>query len=240
MKAMILAAGMGTRLHPVTLTKPKALAEVNGTPLLEMVVKRLMTYGFTDIVINVHHFADQIITFLKSNNNFGAHIEISDESDLLLDTGGALLKACHLLDDGEPFLVHNVDVITDFNLTDFYNFHLNHHPVATMAVKNRETSRSLLINSDHELAGWKNNLTGETIISHGNEAELVPTAFSCVHVMSPSLFPLITETGVFSIMKTYLRLAQTHSIMTWNHDYSLWLDVGRIENLREAENLLRR
>ena len=239
MKAMILAAGMGTRLQPITLTKPKALAEVNGTPLLEMVIKRLMKFGFTDIVVNVHHFADQIVAFLKLNNNFGAHIELSDESDLLLDTGGALLKARHQLDDGEPFLVHNVDVITDFDLNDFYNFHLKHRPVATMAVKNRETSRSLLINSKQKLSGWKNNLTGETIISRGKFEELVPTAFSCVHVMSPAIFPLITETGVFSIMKTYLRLAQEHSIMTWNHDHSIWLDVGRIENLKEAEILLK-
>lgn len=238
MKAMILAAGMGTRLQPLTLTKPKALVEVKGIPLLEIIIKRLLNYGFTDIIINVHHFSNQIISFLHSKNNFGANIQISDETDLLLDTGGGLVKARRLLDDGQPFLVHNVDIITDFNLSDLYKSHLEHRPISTIAVKDRITSRSLLINSQQELAGWKNNLTGETILSRGKLEELTPTAFSCVHVLSPEIFPLITETGVFSIMKTYLRLAQEHSIKTWNHNDSAWMDVGRIENLKEAEKFL--
>jgi len=238
MKAMILAAGMGTRLQPLTLTKPKALVEVKGIPLLEIIIKRLLNYGFTDIIINVHHFSNQIISFLHAKNNFGANIQISDETDLLLDTGGGLVKARRLLDDGQPFLVHNVDIITDFNLSDLYKSHLEHRPISTIAVKDRITSRSLLINSQQELAGWKNNLTGETILSRGKLEELTPTAFSCVHVLSPEIFPLITETGVFSIMKTYLRLAQEHSIKTWNHNDSAWMDVGRIENLKEAEKFL--
>ena len=238
MKAMILAAGMGTRLQPLTLTMPKALVEIKGIPLLEMVIKRLMKYGFIDIVINVHHFSHQIISFLRAKNNFGANIHISDETDLLLDTGGGLLKARYMLDDGQPFLVHNVDIITDFNLTDLYNSHLEHYPIATMAVKDRNTSRSLLINANHELAGWRNNLTGETIVSRGNLENLTPTAFSCVHVLSPEIFKLIDETGVFSIMKTYLRLAREHSIKTWNHNDSVWMDVGRIENLKEAEKFI--
>lgn len=238
MKAMILAAGMGTRLQPLTLTKPKALVEVKGIPLLEIIIKRLMNYGFTDIIINVHHFSNQIISFLHAKNNFGANIQISDETDLLLDTGGGLVKARRLLDDGQPFLVHNVDIITDFNLSDLYKSHLEHRPISTIAVKDRITSRSLLINSQQELAGWKNNLTGETILSRGKLEELTPIAFSCVHVLSPEIFPLITETGVFSIMKTYLRLAQEHSIKTWNHNDSAWMDVGRIENLKEAEKLI--
>lgn len=238
MKAMILAAGMGTRLQPLTLTRPKALVEINGVSLLELVIKRLMKYGFTDIVINVHHFSDQIISFLRHKNNFGVNIQLSDETDLLLDTGGGLLKARQLLDDGQPFLVHNVDIITDFNLSDLYNFHLEHCPIATMAVKDRSTSRSLLINSNKVLSGWRNNLTGETIVSRGKLEELTPTAFSCVHVLSPEIFKLINETGVFSIMKTYLRLAREYPIKTWNHNDSVWMDVGSIENLREAEKLI--
>ena len=124
MKAMILAAGMGTRLHPFTLTKPKALVEVKGIPMLEIVIRRLIKYGFTDVVVNVHHFADQIVGFLDRNHNFGISITISDETDLLLDTGGGLLKAKNHLLDGQPFLVHNVDILTDFDLTELYNFHL--------------------------------------------------------------------------------------------------------------------
>ncbi len=238
MKAMILAAGMGTRLQPLTLTKPKALVEVGGVTLLEIIIRRLMRYGFNDIVVNVHHFASQVVDFLNANNNFGASIKISDETKTLLDTGGALLKAKHLLTDGEPFLVHNVDVITDFSLTELYYFHLQHRPISTIAVKERNTSRSLLIDNEGDLAGWMNNQTGETIISKGKLEDLTPTAFSCVHVISPEIFDLITETGVFSITNTYLRLAQHHSIKTWKHNQSKWMDVGRIENLNEAEKLL--
>lgn len=235
MKAMILAAGMGTRLQPLTLTKPKALVEVNGVSMLEIAIKRLIKYGFTDVIVNVHHFADQIISFLKKNDNFGISITISEETDLLLDTGGGLLKAKDFFNDGKPFLVHNVDVLTNFNLTDLYNYHLLHKPLATLAVKDRPTSRSFLINKNKELCGWKNNETNQTIIAKGNEAELSPIAFSCVHVMSPEIFPLITETGVFSITNTYLRLAANHSILTWSHNNDVWFDLGRISNLREAE-----
>ena len=232
---MILAAGMGTRLQPLTLTKPKALVEVKGVPMLEIVIRRLIKYGFKDIVINVHHFAEQVISFLKERNNFGISITISDESDLLLDTGGGLLKARPLLDEGEPFLLHNVDVLTNFNLTDLYQFHLKHKPLATLAVKDRPTSRSFLINNKKELSGWKNNETGKTIIAKGIEQELTPIAFSCVHVIDPKIFNYITETGVFSITDTYLRLAKEHQIITWSHNNDVWFDLGRVANLREAE-----
>lgn len=238
MKAMILAAGMGTRLHPITLTKPKALVEVNGTPMLEIVIRRLIKYGFKDVIINVHHFADQIIDFLKSNRNFNISVTISDETDLLLDTGGGLLKAKDFLCDDHPFLVHNVDILTDFNLMDLYNFHIQNQSLATLAVKDRSTSRSFLINAKHELCGWKNNQTGKTIIAKGVENELSPIAFSCVHVMSPEIFDFITETGVFSITDTYLRLASNHRILTWSHNQSMWFDLGRTANLKEAEQYL--
>jgi NDP-sugar pyrophosphorylase family protein len=238
MKAMILAAGMGTRLHPLTLSKPKALVEVNGTPMLEIVIRRLIKYGFKDIVINVHHFADQIVSFLKNNHNFGISITISDETDLLLDTGGGLLKARDFLSDGHPFLVHNVDILTDFNLTDLYNYHIQNKPLATLAVKDRTTSRSFLINTKQELCGWRNNQTGKTIIAKGIEKDLSPIAFSCVHVMNPEIFDYITETGVFSITDTYLRLASNHTILTWSHNQSMWFDLGRVANLQEAEQYL--
>lgn len=234
---MILAAGMATRLQPLTLTKPKALVEIKGTPMLEIILRRVINAGFKDIVINVHHFADQIVDFLQRNHNFGVSITISDETDLLMDTGGALLKVKDFFNDGKPFLVHNVDILTNFSLKDLYEYHIKHNPLATLAVKERKTSRSLLINKDKELSGWKNHQTGKTIISKGIEEQLTPIAFSAVHVLSPSIFPLITETGVFSIMDTYLRLAQNHKILTWEHD-TFWMDLGRIEHLAEAERHL--
>lgn len=235
MKAMILAAGMGTRLQPLTLTRPKALVEVKGIPMLEIIIRRVIKYGFKDIIINVHHFADQITEFLKQKNNFGASITISDETDLLLDTGGGLLKAKEFFDDGKPFLVHNVDILSDMDLSGLYDFHLMHAHLATLAVKERSTSRSLLINKNQELSGWKNHQTGKTIISKGREEELTPIAFSAVHVLHPDIFSLMNETGVFSIMDVFLRLAQHHQILTWRHDQDFWIDLGRVSNLAEAE-----
>jgi N-acetyl-alpha-D-muramate 1-phosphate uridylyltransferase len=146
------------------------------------------------------------------------------------------LKARDFFNNGKPFLVHNVDVLTDFNLSDLYAYHVKHSPIATLAVKERKTSRSLLVNASNELSGWKNNQTGKTIIcKEEKEYRLSPIAFSCVQVLSPEIFPLITETGVFSIMDTYLRLAKNHTILTWRHDDSFWADMGRIDTLKEAE-----
>lgn len=235
MKAMILAAGIGTRLQPLTLTKPKALVEVKGITLLEIVIRKLIKYGFNDIIINVHHFADQIISFLEQKHQFGISITVSDETNLLLDTGGGLLKAREFFNDSDPFLVHNVDILSDINLTDLYEFHSKHRPLATLAVKDRKTSRSLLINADGGVCGWKNNQTGATIISKGNEKELISIAFSGVHVVNPEIFQLINERGVFSIIDVYLRLAQNRTILTWRHDKDFWVDLGRVENLKEAE-----
>jgi NDP-sugar pyrophosphorylase family protein len=234
MKAMVLAAGMGTRLLPLTSDKPKALVDIDGTPMLEIVLKKIIRSGFNEIIINVHHFAGQILDFLKKNDNFGASIAISDETDFLLDTGGGLLKASGFFNDNKPFLVHNIDILSNINLQDLYNYHCSKKPLATLAVKERTTSRSLLINKEGELSGWHNNQTGETIISNGREADLVPIAFSAIHVMDPAIFPLIKETGKFSIMDTYLRLASTHKIQTFRHDNDFWFDIGRIENLKAA------
>ena len=238
MKAMILAAGLGTRLKPLTNSKPKALLEVKGTPMLEIIIRKLISNGFDDIIINVHHFADQITDFLRLKNYFDVSITISDETDLLLDTGGGLLKARGFFNDGKPFLVHNVDILSNINLKDLYGFHIQNNPIATLAVKDRKTSRSLLINQNHELCGWKNNQTGQTIIAKDRVEDLTSIAFSAIHVMSPEIFPLISEKGVFSIMDTYLRLAKNHSILTWRHDPDFWMDLGRIENLKEAEKYL--
>lgn len=238
MKAMILAAGMGTRLQPLTLTKPKALVEVKGIPMLEIVIKRLIKFGFTDIIINIHHFGDQIIEFLRRNDNFGISITISDERDLLLDTGGGLLKAKDFFADGKPFLVHNVDILTNLDLGLLYEAHAKNNSLATLAVKDRHTSRSLLIGADQSLCGWKNHQSGKTIIAKGEEADLHPIAFSAVYVLNPEIFPLISEKGVFSIMDVFLRLAGMHTIQTYRHDLDFWVDLGRVENLKEAEQYI--
>jgi NDP-sugar pyrophosphorylase family protein len=233
-KAMILAAGLGTRLQPLTLTKPKALLEVNGVPMLEIIIRKLIKHGFRELIINVHHFAGQIADFLDRNNHFGISITISDETDLLLDTGGGLLKARDFFNDGQPFLVHNVDILSDINLQDLYDSHVKNRQLATLAVKDRKTSRTLLINKNHELCGWHNNQTGQTIIAKEGEEALISLAFSAIHVVSPEIFPLISEKGAFSIMDTYLRLAKNYPILTWRHDPDFWMDLGRIENLPEA------
>ena len=238
MKAMILAAGMGTRLQPLTLTKPKALVEVKGIPMLEIVIKRLIKFGFTDIIINIHHFGDQIVDFLARNNNFGISITLSDERDLLLDTGGGLLKAKDFFADGKPFLVHNVDILTNLDLGQLFAAHTNSNALATLAVKERKTSRSLLIGADQSLCGWKNHQSGKTIIAKGDEANLQPIAFSAVYMLNPSIFPLITENGVFSVMDVFLRLAASQSIQTFRHDQDFWIDLGRVENLKEAEQYI--
>jgi NDP-sugar pyrophosphorylase family protein len=240
MKAMIFAAGLGTRLQPLTIKKPKALIEIKGIPLLEIIITRLKKYGFNEIIINIHHFADQIENFLKSKHNFDISITLSDERELLLDTGGGLKKAASLFGDCKAFLVHNVDVLTDINLNELYNYHMLHGNLVTLSVRDRKTSRAFLINDHKIICGWKNNTTGETKISRPEEQNLMPVAFDGIHVISPSFFSLITEEGVFSITDTYLRIARSHEISTWQNKNSFWMDLGKIENLSMAEESLNR
>ncbi len=237
MKAMIFAAGLGTRLAPLTDSKPKALAEVQGIPLLELLIHKLTSSGFTDIIINVHHFASQIIDFLKSKEDFGINIRISDEQDVLLDTGGGIQNASWFFDQDHPFLVHNVDVISDLNIEKMLVDHKNSNALATLAVRKRKTSRYLLFNAEKELCGWENQRSGEEIIVKKNRS-LTPLAFSGIHIIDPKIFDLITEKGVFSIIKTYLNLAENHAIMAYDHSKDFWLDVGRPENLTEANRNL--
>ena len=232
---MILAAGLGTRLHPFTLTKPKALVKVKGIPMLEIIIRRLIKFGITEIIINVHHFPDLIKEFILSHNNFDISISFSDETSGLLETGGGLVKARDFFNDGKPFLVHNVDALTDLNITDLFNFHIKNKPLATLAVKDRITSRSLLINQDQILCGWINNETGETKIRRKEINNLKPIAFSCVYILEPEIFSLISETGKFSIMDTFLRLSSDYNILTWQHPENFWWDMGRTENLAKAE-----
>jgi NDP-sugar pyrophosphorylase family protein len=230
MKAMILAAGIGTRLRPITQYKPKALVEVQGVPLLEHTIRYLKYFGVQDIIINVHHLADQIVDFLKQHDYFGLHISISDECDALMDTGGGLFKARWFFDDGKPFLLTASDVITDLNLNSIYQYHINHNPLVTLAVKKRETSREFIFDSEERLCGWHNNLTDETRWAR-TSAEPQKLAFSTIHVIDPRLFDLITETGAFSLTDLYLRLAAEHTILGFKHNETSWFEFGRIENL---------
>ena len=236
MKAMVLAAGLGTRLRPLTDDRPKALVEIAGRTLLEITLARLRLFGVNDVIVNVHHFADKIIEYLKANKNFGMRIEISRE-DVLLDTGGGLKKAAWFFLGGatdEPFLLHNVDVISTVDLGLMVRSHDSHHALATLAVQKRESSRQLLFNEDGELCGRRAGRDREPeIVSGGTHFE--PLAFTGIHVLSPRLLRNLTEDGAFSIIDTYLRLARAgERIQAFRADEYYWRDLGKPENIQQA------
>lgn len=238
MKALILAAGLGTRLQPLTNSKPKALIEINGKTLLGLTITRLLKFGFNQFIVNVHHFADQIIDYLKTKKNFGAQISISDESDLLLDTGGGLKKASWFFNDDRPFLIHNVDVLTNLDLAKLYESHLANDTIATLAVQNRKSSRYFLFDKEKNLCGWTNVKTGESkIVRHDSEA-LEPFAFSGIQVVSPAIFELMPDENVFSLVDLYLSIASKKRITYFDHTESYFFDLGKKENLAKAENFL--
>ena len=237
MKAMILAAGLGTRLRPLTNDRPKALVEVAGKTLLEINLRRLRECGVCDVVINVHHFADLVVDYLSQNANFGMNIEISREEDVLLDTGGGLKKAAwfFLADNtDEPFLLHNVDVISTIDLQRMLEFHNERGALATLAVQDRKSSRYLIFDEDNELCGRQKGSDNPPEIARTTK-ESHPLAFSGIHVISPKLLPQITETGVFSIIDAYLRLAgQGGKIAAFRADEYYWRDLGKPENISQA------
>ncbi|MBN9311860.1 MAG: nucleotidyltransferase [Chryseobacterium sp. 39-10] len=233
MKALIFAAGKGTRLKPFTDHHPKALALVNGIPLLERNIKYLQGFGINDFVINVHHFGEQIISFLKAHDNFGATIEISDEKNELLETGGGLLYARRLLDLGEDFLIMNADILTDLDLNPLLKFHREEKVFVTLAVSNRKSSRKLLFDEKMVLKGWRNVETGEQRLAAFDDG-FNALAFSGIHCVNPAIFNKIKRTGKFSIMEEYLDLMMTEKIRGYEHS-SLLIDVGRPESVVEAE-----
>lgn len=237
MKAMIFAAGLGTRLRPLTNDKPKALIEIKGRTLLQIVILNLKKYGFNDIVVNVHHYADMIIDYLKKNDNFGANINISDERDRLLDTGGGLKKAQKFFGE-DPFLLHNVDIISNLDLNKLYKHHLSEKAVVTLAVRNRKTSRYFLFDTEHHLCGWKNFKTNETTICKAPASKIIPYAFSGIQVVSPIIFNYMDMIGAFSIKDVYIKIALTRNIAAFIHDDSIWLDIGKPENILPAENII--
>ena len=244
MKAMILAAGLGTRLRPLTDHRPKALVEINGRTLLEITLTRLRTFGITEFIVNVHHFADMVTGYLKSKNNFGVRIEISRE-DVLLDTGGGLKKAAwFFLEDqtqlDEPFLLHNVDVVSTIDLTRMFQFHKENHALATLAVQTRDSSRQLLFNDQLQLSGRISSTATPGCAPPATSTQepsphLQRLAFSGIHVISPRLLPMITEEGVFSVISTYLRLAaQNQKILAFRADQYYWRDLGKPADLAQA------
>lgn len=247
MKAMILAAGLGTRLRPLTDDRPKALVEINGRTLLEITLSRLRSFGVGEVMINVHHFADLVVAFLQNNNNFGVRIEISREADLL-DTGGGLKKAAHFFLQNsnrpdEPFILHNVDVLSAIDLGSMVKFQNEHQALATLAVQHRDTSRYLLFDSQLQLCGRRTRDEKPEIVRTNDVRPIDPPealAFSGIHVISPRLLAMMSEEGAFSIITTYLRLAaKGEKILAFRADECYWRDLGKRENLEQAANDLK-
>lgn len=237
MRAMILAAGLGTRLRPLTNDRPKALVEVAGRTLLEIALRRLQSVGVTDVIVNTHHFADLMATYLAAHNNFGMRVEISRE-DSLLDTGGGLKQAApFFLCDGvpdQPFLLHNVDVLSAIDLRRMIEFHTEHNALATLAVQDRATSRYLLFDQQGRLCGRRAGLDG-SVEQVRATTNMQARAFSGIHILSPRIFALMTESGAFSIIDAYLRLAaQGEKILAFPADGSYWRDLGRPESIAQA------
>jgi mannose-1-phosphate guanylyltransferase len=238
MKAMILAAGLGTRLRPLTDNRPKALVEVAGRTLLEITLSRLKSFGIRDVIINVHHFAQMIVDYLKANDDFGMHIAISRE-EVLLDTGGGLKKAAYFFLENssrsdDPFILHNVDVISAIDLRRMAQFHTENHALVTLAVQNRETSRYLLFDEQLQLCGRESGRDRKTEMVRSSP-HVKALAFSGIHVISSRIFAMMVEEGAFSIIAPYLRLAaQGEKILAFRADEYQWRDLGRLDDLMKA------
>jgi mannose-1-phosphate guanylyltransferase len=242
MKAMILAAGLGTRLRPLTGDRPKALVEVAGHTLLQITIRRLRQFGVREVIVNVHHFAAMVVEYLKKQDNFGMRIEISHE-DVLLDTGGGLKKAAWFFSENsshsdEPIVLHNVDVLSTIDLDRMLQFHRQNQALATLAVQERETSRYLLFDPQNRLCGRRagGDRAPEIVRSSVRSAgQMRALAFCGVHVISPRLLPRLSEQGVFSIISSYLRLAyEGEKILAFRADEYYWRDLGRPENVTQA------
>lgn len=238
MKAMILAAGLGTRLRPLTNDRPKALVEVTGHTLLEITLSRLSVFGVREVIVNVHHFGAMVADYSKKHRNFGMRVEISRE-EILLDTGGGLKNAAWFFqetsDDAEvPFLLHNVDVLSAIDLHKMLQFHREQGALATLAVQDRKTSRYLLFDEQNRLCGRRKGDGAPEMVKPSSRPQAL--AFCGVHVISPRMLSMMTETGAFSIIDTYLRLAaQGEKIAAFRADEYYWRDLGKPENIAQAE-----
>ena len=236
MKAMIFAAGLGTRFKPWTDHHPKALAMVNGKSLLQRNIEYLQLYGITDVIVNVHHFAGQIIDAIHQNKGWGSNITISDETNEVLETGGGLMKARKFLEGNEPFITLNADILTNLDINKLLRYHQENGALVSFAVSNRKTSRYFLFNDQNRLCGWRNVQTGEEKIAIPGNV-LIQKAYSCVVVFEPAIFDLIPQRGKFSLTETYLSLAAEHLILGYEHNGDAWVDVGKPESLGLAEKI---
>ena len=242
MKALLLAAGLGTRLQPFTLHHPKALAMVNGKSLLQRNVEYLQQQGIRELIVNVHHFPDQIIDAIEANKGWGSDISISDETDAVLETGGGLQKAAWYLEKEKGFVVMNVDMLTDMPLTKMIQQHEANQPLATLAITDRTSSRYLLFDTTNRLCGWRNTSTLEEkgavlFYDETKKKALVEKAFSGIHVINANIFKLIKQQGKFSLIDVYMSLCGDNLIQGFNHSDSLLLDVGKPESIIKAETL---
>lgn len=236
-KAILFAAGLGTRLRPLTNDRPKALVEINGQTLLERNILLLKKHGIEELVVNVHHFAEQVMEFVKSKDSFGLDVHFSDEREELLETGGGLKKAEKWLKGEKPFVVMNSDLVTDIDLKKMFNFHQEHQGLASLAVRQRESSRKLLFDRKGRLCGWRNEKTRETRQARAAD-DALPYGFSGIHIINPRIFQLIEQEGAFSITPLYLELAKTEDIFAYPHDQDMWFDVGKPHSLALAKDFL--
>jgi NDP-sugar pyrophosphorylase family protein len=238
MKAMIFAAGLGKRLGSITESLPKALVDVNGKTVLQRAVEKCSFYGFDDIIINVHHFADMVEDEVKRLNKMGFRISVSNERKMLLENGGGLFKAREFF-DSNPFLLYNVDIISDLDLNNLFRLHLEKKGLATLAVRHRPGKRFLLIDNEGQLRGWRNISTGQQILAGVEDTGLSELAFSSMHIVEPEIFNYMHE-GIYSMIDLYLKLASGHRIYTLKHDEGYWIDVGTPESLDLVRNLLKK
>lgn len=237
MKAMIFAAGLGRRLGNITKEKPKALVEINGKSLLRIAVEKVTCYGFNDIIVNVHHHADMVEKEILKLTDEGFKIVISDERDLLLETGGGLFKARWFFDE-TPFLLFNSDIITELDLRKLLAFHNEKKGIATLATADHGHSRVFLTDPGGLIYGWRNKTTGEEIISRESNESLTEISFSGIHIVDPEIFNYM-EAGVYSMTAQYLQLASSHNIFTYTHNSDLWIDVGTPDKLEEARRIVK-
>lgn len=236
---MIFAAGLGTRFKPWTDSHPKALAIVNGKSLLQRNIEYLQQFGITDVCVNVHHFADQIIEAIIKNKGWGSKITISDEREELLETGGGLLKAKKFFTPGEKFITCNADILTDLDINKFLSFHELHRPLISFGVTERKTSRYLLFDKDNHLCGWRNKKTGEEKIPQSKPG-MIEKAYSCVVIFEYDVFRLMEQkgfTGKFSLIDVYLSLAAEQLIMGYDHTGDRLVDVGKPDSIAIAESV---
>ena len=238
MKAMILAAGYGTRLQPLTNHLPKALVAINDVPMLQLIIARLIKSGVDEIIINTHHFADEIAAFLKAKNNFGIQIELSHENEIL-GTGGGLKKAEYFFDDNQPFFLHNVDILSTIDLKQIYRYHHDNRAMATLAIQQRDTSRGFIVDEQNNICGHEDKDNQRTRLKRAPKGKTQFMAFCGIHVISPELFHYLEESGRFSIIDTYLKLIeQGFPILGFPADKFYWKDIGKLETLEEIHQEL--